>query len=245
MNRIIIGRSNNEVGIIKGDKIVININNDTNVLIKRNDFNKYVFNINNANLNILTVKENCDTVYYEININVGRVVFNNISYNSNDVKMIFNLNKEQSSVVVYNSVIAKHKVDYDIKINHNTKNTDSDIHNNGVTKEDGTIRFDVYSYAPKGSKNCKINQDSKIISLNDINDNKINPILLIDEFETEARHAAYIGNFNGTELFYLKSRGLNDDDAKNLLINGLLVGTLDVCFNEREILKNKLNEEWR
>ena len=79
MNRIIIGRSNNEVGIIKEDKIVIDINHDTNVLIKSNDFNKYVFNVNNANVNILTIKENSDDVNYEITVNGGRVVFNNIS----------------------------------------------------------------------------------------------------------------------------------------------------------------------
>ena len=69
--------------------------------------------------------------------------------------------------------------------------------------------------------------------------------MLIEEYESSARHAAFIGNFNKEELFYLMSRGLSKKEASDLLIRGLLIGTLDVCFNEKEILNKKLNEEWR
>jgi len=245
VNRILVGRSNNEIGIIKKDKIIIDIEKDTRLLIENEDFKEYVINVNNANLNVLSIMENKDSVCYEININGGSITLNNVSYNSKDISMLINLNKEESSVLVYNSVIAKDKLKCNIKVNHNMKNTTSDIYNNGITKKDGSICFDVSSYAPKNSKHCKINQDSKIISLNNENENKINPILLIDEFETEARHAAFIGNFKEDELFYLMSRGLRKKEAKNLLINGLLIGTLDICFNEKENLKKKLNDEWR
>ena len=59
--------------------------------------------------------------------------------------------------------------------------------------------------------------------------------LLIDSFDVEARHAAFIGNFKEEELFYLKSRGLNRRDCEDLLINGLIIGTLDICFDEKDI----------
>lgn len=245
MNRILVGRSNNEIGIIKKDKIIIDIETDTRLLIENECFKECVINVNNANVNVLSIMENKDNVYYEININGGSITLNNVSYNSKDINMLINLNKEESNVLVYNSVIAKNKLTCDIKVNHNKQNTNSDIYNNGITKENGSICFDVSSYAPKNSKHCKINQDSKIISLNSVNENEINPVLLIDEFETEARHAAFIGNFKEEELFYLMSRGLSSLDAKNLLINGLLIGTLDICFNEKENLKKKLNDEWR
>lgn len=245
MNRILIGNSNNKIGVIKQDTIIIDIKENTNILIKDILFKKYLFNVYDAKLNVLIVNENKRDVNYEINIYKGNVSFNNLSYNSSDVKLDINLNKENSNILVYNSVISKKKQKYEISINHNKKLTNSNIYNNGVTKEDGSILFNVSSFVPKKSKDCVVNQNSKIITLNDTNDNEINPILLIDEFECEAKHAAFIGNFNQNELFYLMSRGLSKQEAMNLLINGLLIGTLDVCFNEKENLKKKLNDDWR
>lgn len=245
MNRIIVGSSNNEIGIVKKDEIIFNIKEDANILIENSDKYKFVFNVSNAKVNILHIRENIGNSFYEINLKKSCVSFNTISYLSGNIKMNINLDKDDSKIDVYNSVIAKNKVTYDIKVNHNAKNTNSNINNNGVTKGDGTLKFNVSSYVPKNNKGCVVNQDSKIITLNETNENEINPILLIDEYECEARHGAFIGNFNGNELFYLMSRGLNKKEARNLLINGFLIGALDVCFNEKEELKKKLNDEWR
>ena len=131
-------------------------------------------------------------------------------------------------------------MNYDIKINHNSKKTTSDVYNNGVSKENGSICFNVESFVPKNSNLSVVNQDSKIIALNSDNENKINPVLLIDEFDSEARHAAFIGDFNPDKLFYLMSRGLTKKKARDLLLNGLLIGELDLCFEEKERLKEKI-----
>ena len=226
MNRILIGSGKNKLEKAKGDELVVNVDKDTNILIDSNNFKKCVIDVVDSNLNALIIREN------DINSSIGL-----------DVKI--NLNKENSKVFVYNSVIANKKEIYNIRVNHNALKTDSNIYNNGITKDLGTIVFNVPSYVPKKSISSSVNQDSKIITLNEVNDNEINPVLLIDEYDSEARHAAFIGNFNKTQLFYLMSRGLNKKEASNLLINGLLIGTLDVCFNEKENLKKKLNDEWR
>lgn len=245
MNRILIGSGNDKIEIVKKDKVIVNVTHDVNVLIENDSFNEYVFNVYDSNLNILVTKEKKNDMTYEINVNKGTVSFNNVSYGLGNVFLNVNLNKEESTVLIHNSVIAKKKLKYFIKVNHNKNLTNSFIYNNGITKDDGAIEFNVSSYVPKKSKECCVNQDSKIITLNDVNENMINPILLIDEYECEAKHAAFIGNFNKDELFYLMSRGLTLMESKILLINGLLIGTLDVCFNEKENLRKKLKEEWR
>lgn len=245
MNRIIIGSGNNEIGSLQDNKITIDITSNTNILIKDSKINTYVFNVFNSNVNILNIKETNDDVSYEINVFKGKVSFNNVDIESKNTKINVNLNKEDSSVLMCNSVISRHGMTYEIKVKHNCKNTYSSVNNNGITKGDGSIFFDVVSILPKNSKHCRINQDSKIISLNDKNDNKINPVLLIDEYEAQARHAAFIGDFNNQEIFYMMTRGLNELDAKNLLISGMLIGSLDVCFEEKEKLRKKFNEEWR
>lgn len=232
MNRIVV------------DKDIININKDSNYIIKDHR-KRYVFNINNSMVNVLSIKENQDDEKYEININGGKLILNNVCYNQKNLDIIVNLNSVKSEVLIYNSVVTDTKKKVTIRINHNEKNTISNVYNNGVTRKDGSINFDVTSYVPNGVKGCFVNQDSKIISLNDKNSNEINPILLIDEYDVEARHAAFIGKFNEQELFYLMSRGLKKEEAENLLLNGMLVGTLDVCFEEKENLKKKFNDEWR
>lgn len=245
MNRILIGSGKNKLEKAKGDELVVNVDKDTNILINSNNFKKCVIDVVDSNLNALIIRENDINQSYEINIRGGIVVLNLVSYSSLGLDVKINLNKENSKVFVYNSVIANKKEIYNIRVNHNALKTDSDIYNNGITKDLGTIVFNVTSYVPKKSISSSVNQDSKIITLNEVNDNEINPVLLIDEYDSEARHAAFIGNFDKTQLFYLMSRGLSKKEASNLLINGLLIGTLDVCFNEKENLKKKLNDEWR
>lgn len=245
MNRILIDRELKKIGKIKDDVAIIDINKDSNILIEKDDIKKYIFNVKNADLNVLCIKENKNSTDYEFNVSGGKVSFNNVSYSSGNTKLKVDLNKKNSSIIIYNSVIATKETNYDIRINHYDSNTKSDVYNNGVTVKSGTINFNVSSYVKNGMKNCLVNQDSKIITLNETNNNTINPILLIDEYEVEARHAAFIGNFNSSELFYLMSRGLRKIEAENLLINGLLIGVLDICFNEKENLKKKLNEDWR
>lgn len=245
MNRILIGSGKNKLEKAKGDELVVNVDKDTNILINSNNFKKCIIDVDDSNLNALIIRENDINQSYEINIRGGIVVLNLVSYSSLGLDVKINLNKENSKVFVYNSVIANKKEIYNIRVNHNALKTDSNIYNNGITKDLGSIVFNVTSYVPKKSISSSVNQDSKIITLNEVNDNEINPVLLIDEYDSEARHAAFIGNFNKTQLFYLMSRGLSKKEASNLLINGLLIGTLDVCFNEKENLKKKLNDEWR
>ena len=61
------------------------------------------------------------------------------------------------------------------------------------------------------------------------------PILeaLIDNYDVDSNHAAYIGKFRDEELFYLMSRGISRDVANRLLLNGFLI-------NSDSIEKNKI-----
>ncbi len=244
MNRIVLDRSSDEFNV-NNDEMIININHDINYLINNNDINSYVFNISNANVNVLATFHNHDDVSFIFNIDNGSLSFNNIMYKSNDEHVTVNLNKEHDSVHVYNSVISRTDEKVFIKVFHNAKKTTSNVYNCGTTKDDGSICFDTISSVKKGTKNCILNQDSKIISLNDNNMNKINPVLLIDEYDTEARHSAFIGKFNKDEIFYLMSRGLSEKDANKLLLEGFLVGIMDISDEEKDILKDKINNEWR
>lgn len=236
VNRILLDRSNKEI---------IDIKKDTNILIKNKLNDRYIFNVYDANLNILMVSYNSKKIDCEINVYGGSVSFNNICYCSRGFSIYAKLNKKDSNITICNSLISKNKENCNIRVDHNCPYTNSNIYNNGITLNDASITFDVTSYIPIRSVKCKTNQDSKIVTMNKENNNCINPILLIDEYDSEARHSAFIGNFKESELFYLMSRGLNRNEASKLLTNGLLIGTLDIDYDEKELLKAKFDDEWR
>ena len=80
-----------------------------------------------------------------------------------------------------------------------------------------------------------------------MNENKcaINPNLLIDENDVSASHSALIGKFNDEEIFYLRSRGISEKNAVNLLVKGLLLSKLSLTNKRKEELENIIDKYWR
>lgn len=224
--------------ILLKDKL-IDVKENTDLLIQK--AGKYEINIYDSNVNVLTILENDNDISVDINLYGGSLSYNSISYNGKDQKINVNLNKENASININNSLISTSKEDVYINVNHNAPMTNSDVYNAASTIKDGSVLFDVVSKVNKGMKGCNVNQDSKIISLNDTNKNKVNPVLLIDEYDSSARHSCFIGKFNEDEVFYMQSRGIKKKDAYNLLLNGFLIGKLDISDEEKE----KLNNKWR
>ncbi|PZG13809.1 hypothetical protein C1I98_39705, partial [Spongiactinospora gelatinilytica] len=50
----------------------------------------------------------------------------------------------------------------------------------------------------------------------------VNPLLIIDENDVQAGHAASVGQYDEEALYYLLSRGLVEADAKQILINNFM-----------------------
>ena len=228
--------------ILLEDKL-IDIKEDVNLLI--NNAGKYTVNIYSSNVNILSILENSKDLSVEINIYGGLASYNSVSYNGMNEHIKVNLNKEESTININDSLISKNKQEVNISVYHNAPNTHSDVYNAASTIKDGSTLFNVVSKVYKGSKNCTVNQDSKIVSLNDTNKNRVNPVLLIDEYDSSARHSCFIGKFNEDEVFYMQSRGIKKKDAYNLLLNGFLIGKLNISEEEKDNLKEKLNNKWR
>ena len=72
---------------------------------------------------------------------------------------------------------------------------------------------------------------------------QINPNLLVDEFDVVANHNAVIGAFDENMLFYLMSRGINQNDATKLLCEGLILNNLKENYLKDNILE-LVNEYW-
>lgn len=133
---------------------------------------------------------------------------------------------------------------YEININHLKNNIISNIINHGINTSDNKLSFIINAIVPKDITNINTSQDSKIILLGD-NNATIKPNLFIDNDDTNANHAAYIGKFKEDEIFYLMSRGLTRDDSINLLIKSFLINNMDLSYEERELILYNIKKYWR
>lgn len=201
MNNIIMDR-------IELDNEVINELDSNNLVIK----NEVVINID---------KHKFDNITISLTDNAHLVI--NKKYNEKEVteKIIINLDGISSRVDYKFSTITKNNQSYTIDINHNNKNTVSNVINHGVVLNDSKLDFIVNSRVEKGNKKSVLNQTSKIIVMNK-NNSKIEPNMYIDEFDVDARHAATIGKFSKDEIFYLMTKGISYKECEKLLIEGFL-----------------------
>ncbi len=69
-------------------------------------------------------------------------------------------------------------------------------------------------------RNASVNVDLKSLNLN--GKSVLSPFLEIDSKDVKAKHSALSFFIDKTKLFYFKSRGLNEEDAKRLIAFSLL-----------------------
>ena len=68
----------------------------------------------------------------------------------------------------------------------------------------------------KGATRANAVQESRVLMLSENARGDANPILLIDEDDVTAGHAASVGRVDPFQLFYLMSRGISKTEAERL-----------------------------
>ena len=214
--------------VLEKELLIIKDNEDKIINIK-NNINTKVVVINESKVNnnyIFNLEENS---FLKINI------FDVSSYINRNIQV--NLNGRNSYVELNISTISLNDNTYVVNIFHNEKNTHSETNMHGLAIDDNRITFKNNGTIKKGSIKSILNQDNKIITLGK-NNSKIEPNLFIDEYDISASHGAYVGKFKDEDIFYLKTRGLTDNECNNLLIKGFLTNNFD-SKEDLEIIINK------
>lgn len=128
-----------------------------------------------------------------------------------------------------------------IEVYHHQSNTISHLRNHGFSINKSAIVVDVSSTIFKDASKCISHQDNQIIEQQN-SLSQINPNLYIDNYDVDASHSAYVGEFKENELFYLMSRGISMKDAKYLLLKAFLLGNLSLETDMKEKYEKKLTD---
>lgn len=122
---------------------------------------------------------------------------------------------------------------------HESPHTTGLVSNYGIAMEQGRLSFSGTSHLKQGTVGSSTRQEAKIIVFDPESDGKCEPILIIDESDITASHAATVGKLNEDHLFYLLSRGIEEKKAKRLMTMGYLK---PIISHFPEALKKRLDE---
>lgn len=105
---------------------------------------------------------------------------------------------------------------------HFGKNSEGYILKHGVMKDSASSIFNGIGKIEHGATKANAEQESRVLMLSEKARGDANPILLIDEDDVTAGHAASVGRVDPLQLYYLMSRGIPQVEAERLVIHGFL-----------------------
>ena len=214
---------------------VIDVNNDKS---EKNFINIYY----NFNLEKDSVLKNFKLDYS--NNNNIKYSFNNIDQDINSISETFilsngskfvkneincNLNGKYSSAFVNGIFSLNENKHHEIKtnINHLVENTKSYQLIKSVLENSSKSVYQGKIYVSSEAQKTDGYQLSKAILLNENSEFNAKPELEIYADDVKCSHGSASGSLNENSIFYLRSRGLNHKEAKNLLIKGFLLDVID------------------
>lgn len=216
MNILEVNSSNLEI-----NNKVCKLNINTDKLNLEINGNVCIYDINrnkNLELNII-VNEDATLTYYMYSSNNFETKIINID-NKNKSKTNFNysfINDKDCKLEINNNIIAN--------------DINSDIKVRGVAKDKSNIIIDSNGYVKKDTLNNEFNEDLRGLNLDD-GMVKIYPNMFIDTNDVIANHNSTIGNINKDYLFYLNSKGINNEESRKLIVSGFINSILDDNIKE-------------
>jgi Fe-S cluster assembly protein SufB len=106
------------------------------------------------------------------------------------------------------------------KIVHVAPNTTSTITSKSISKGGGRTSYRGLLKVYKGAENVKSFVRCDALMLDEISRSDTYPSIEIDEDQVSIEHEASVSKISEEQLFYLMSRGLDEAQAKTMIVNG-------------------------
>lgn len=133
-------------------------------------------------------------------------------------------------------------LDYDTTQEHAAQDTNSDLAFRGVLADRATAVWRGMIRVDKGAQRTDAYQESRNLLLSTDAHADAIPGLEIEADDVRCTHAAAIAQVDPDQLFYLRSRGLEDGEAKRVVIEGFLQELVERAHEGpiREALRDRL-----
>lgn len=235
------------------------------IIVEENANVNIINNINskqgvvNSNIVEIYIKDNGKVNYVEVqNLNQDSYNFNyKIANLGRDAKLnlfdlclgskfsktesITNLNEEGSEVKNFGAFFGNNQQQFDIMSTsiHKNKNTVSDMFTKGALndKAKGVYRGNII--IEKNAFNSNGYQKEDTLLLSEEAEADAVPELQINNHDVKCSHGTTIGHVDKNQLFYLMSRGLSEEEAVKMIVNGFFQPLIKKVDKN---LQNKIKE---
>lgn len=134
------------------------------------------------------------------------------------------LNKEGDRLEWNGIINAREVGEYDLNLvmTHSAINTYGRVEIRGVAENGARVRVKGLVKILKQAQNTDSFLSMKILLLDKRSGATAEPELEIEANRVKASHSASVGKIDEEQLFYLKSRGIKEQEAKNVIVNGFI-----------------------
>jgi Fe-S cluster assembly protein SufD len=130
---------------------------------------------------------------------------------------------------------------------HQAEHTTADLVTRGVIDDEARSVYEGVQDVGREAWDTSSYQRENTLMLSDDSEADASPKLIINNHDTEASHSATVGQVDAEDMFYMTSRGVDPERAKNMLVEGFFVPVLEeVAVDElREDLESLIYERLR
>jgi Fe-S cluster assembly protein SufB len=126
------------------------------------------------------------------------------------------------------------------KVLHLAPDTTSKIISKSISKNGGRASYRGLMRVNKGNTNVKSNVVCDALLLDDYSRSDTYPYIEIDEQDVTIGHEASVSKVEEEQLFYLMSRGLNEEEATSMVVSGFIEPLVKELPMEYAIEMNRL-----
>ena len=108
------------------------------------------------------------------------------------------------------------------KMVHLAPNTTSKVTSKSVSRMDGRSTYRGMLHVAKGATNVKSTVRCDALLLDDTSKTDTYPYMEINQEDATITHEATVGKIGDEQIFYLMTRGFNEEEALSLIVNGFM-----------------------
>jgi Fe-S cluster assembly protein SufB len=108
------------------------------------------------------------------------------------------------------------------KMVHAAPNTSSKIVSKSISKDGGTTTYRGLVRVDEGAHGCKSHVQCDALLLDEDSISKTLPYMEVGERDAQIGHEATVSKIADEQIFYLQSRGLSEEQAMSMVVNGFI-----------------------
>ncbi|MBM3282356.1 MAG: hypothetical protein FJY86_03385 [Candidatus Diapherotrites archaeon] len=126
------------------------------------------------------------------------------------------------------------------KVYHLAPRTTSIIRAKSISKDGGVNTFRGHVKVNKSADECKVSVKCDALQMDLLSVSNTYPFMKILNSQTDVAHEATVGKIDSSQLFYLMSRGLDEEQAMQLIVQGFIENIVKELPLEYAVELNRL-----